>query len=118
MQISFRHVGKTPQPFELSKGDITLQGTLRHKDVDLVEMQARLHGKVAVECDLCAEQYDIMVDEDIGLLLHDGIYRGSDQGLDVVEMDGLIDMDTLLYSETELIRSDYHRCDACADETL
>jgi hypothetical protein len=118
MLIPFRHVGKTPHSFELSKDDVTLKGTLRHKEGDLVQMQARLQGKVSVECDICAKQYDIMVDDDIDLLLYDGIYHGSEYGLDVVEMDGQIDMDELLHSETELIRSDYHRCDACTDETL
>lgn len=118
MEIPFRHVGKTPQPFELKQGSVTLKGTLWHKEGDLFQMQATLQGKVTVTCDICAEQYDIMVDDDIELLLHDGIYHGSEEALDVVEMDERIDMDGLLHSETELIRSDYHRCDACTDGTL
>lgn len=118
MNIPFRHVRKSPQPFELSSERVTISGTLWHKEATLFQMRASLRGKVTVECDICAEQYDIMLDDDIELLLSDGIFSGTEHGLDVVEMDEHIDMDALLHSEVELIRSDYHRCEKCTENDL
>ncbi len=118
MYIPFRHVGKTPQPFELAREDITLKGTLAHKEGALFQMKALLEGRLSVACDICAEQFDIMLDDKIDLLLFDGIYSGSDNGLDIVEMDDKIDMDELLHSEIELIKSDYHRCEQCRENNL
>jgi len=113
MNIPFRHLGKIPQPFEISKDDIHLSGTLLRKEGDLFLMQAHMNGKLSVFCDICAEQFDIMLDDEINLLLSDGIYRGSVSELDVVEMNGSVDMDELLHSEIGLVKSDYHRCELC-----
>lgn len=95
-----------------------LKGTLSHKEGALFQMKAVMEGRLSVTCDICAEQFDIMLDDKIDLLLFDGIYRGSDNGLDIVEMDDKIDMDELLHSEIELMRSDYHRCEQCKEKNL
>jgi len=118
MKIPFRHIGKIPQPFDLGVEGVSLKGTLWHKEGELFQMQADLQGKVTVQCDICAEQYDIMLDDDIELLLSDGIYSGMEQELDIVEMAEHVDMDELLHSEVELIKSDYHKCNACLDDGL
>lgn len=81
-------------------------------------MQAHLDGKLTVSCDICAEQFDIMLNDEIKLLLSNGIYRGSVNELDVVEMDGSVDMDELLHSEIGLIKSDYHRCELCKKQNF
>jgi hypothetical protein len=54
-----------------------------------------------------------MLHDKVQMLLSDGIYNGSDETYDVIEMNGMIDMGEVLHSEIELIRSDYHTCESC-----
>lgn len=100
----------------MTSGGVTLKGTLVFKERDLVLMKAHLGGTLTLSCDVCAEDFDTMLDDELELLLSDGVYQGSTDNLDVVEMDGSIDMDELLHSEIELIRSDYHSCEACKNK--
>ena len=113
MNIPFRRIRMSPQEFEVAQENVTLKGTLVFKRRDLVFMQAQLQGKVSVPCDICAEQFDIMLDDKVELLLSDGIYNGSDEQFDVIEMENTINTDALLHSEIELIQSDYHSCENC-----
>ncbi|MEA3374055.1 MAG: hypothetical protein U9Q62_10270 [Campylobacterota bacterium] len=116
MNIPFRRIGSTPQEFEVTQEDALLKGTLVFKKRNLIFMQAHLQGKVSVPCDICAEQFDIMLDDEVELLLSDGIYNGSDEQFDIIEMDNGIDTDALLHAEIELIRSDYHSCENCKNQ--
>lgn len=116
MNIPFRRIGSTPQEFEVTNGAATLKGTLVFKQRNLVLMNAHLEGKVSVPCDICAEQFDIMLDDEVDLLLSDGIYNGSDETFDVIEMNDNIELDALLHSEIELVRNDYHSCENCIDK--
>ena len=114
MNIPFRRITQTPQEFEASSEGVTLKGTLALKRHDLVLMKAHLSGSLRLPCDICAEPFDTVLDEELELLLSDGVFEGSDGDYDVVEMEGsVIDTDELLHSEIELIRSDYHSCDNC-----
>lgn len=113
MNIPFRRITTTPQEFELDSEGVTLKGTLTLKSRDLVLMKAHLSGKLQLPCDICAEHFDTVLDEEVAILLSDGVFEGSDDDYDVVEMQGSIDLDELLHSEIELIRSDYHSCDNC-----
>ncbi len=117
MNIPFRRIRMTPQEFEVTQENVTFKGTLVFKRRDLVFMQAQLQGKVSVPCDICAEQFDIMLDDEVELLLSDGIYNGSDEQFDVIEMNDIIDIDELLSAEIELIRSDYHSCGNCKNQS-
>jgi len=68
-----------------------------------------------LNCDICAEEFKLTVDEDIEFFISDGLYEddGSIE-LDVVEsFDANADIDELLHSEIELIKNDYHSCDNC-----
>jgi len=122
MNIPFRRVTSTPQEFETTAEGVTLKGTLKLKSRDLVLMQAHLSGNLNLPCDICAEQFDTALDEEIELLVSDGVFEGSNDEYDVVEMqEGTIDIDQLLLSEIELVRSDYHTCPSCSaldDEAL
>ncbi len=91
-----------------------MSGTLVQGAKGLVKLHARLEGAISLPCDLCAENFDTMLNEELTVLLHDGIFQGTDDEYDVVEFfDGLIDIDSFLTSELELIRSDYHTCQRC-----
>ena len=113
MKIPFRRISQTPQAFEAESDAIALKGTLSLRQRDMVLLDGELIGKISVPCDVCAEQFDIMLHDNVQLLLSDGVYTGSDEAFDVIEMDDVIDLDELLHSEIELIRSDYHTCSQC-----
>lgn len=110
-----RKVTKTPLDFEVKSDEITFKGYLEYHEGKLILLKAKLEGSLEKPCDICAEEFRLEVDEDIEFFISDGLYE--DDGsleLDVVEsFDGNADIDELLTSEIELIKSDYHSCDSC-----
>jgi len=121
MKVMLRKVTKTPLDFEVKSGEMTFKGYLEYDGGKLILLHANLNGSLEKSCDVCANDFKLEVDEDIEFFISDGLYK--DDGtieLDVVEsFNGFVDIDELLNSEIELIRSDYHSCGYCKDiETL
>jgi len=117
MNIPFHRIGKLVRDFEVESDNVSMKGTLELIRRDSVLMNARLNGNLELPCDVCAESFDIMLDEDVRLLLYNGIYNGSDDELDIIEIeDSMINMDELLNSEIELIKSGYHSCESCKNK--
>ncbi len=110
-----RKVTKTPLDFELSLEQMTFKGYLQYYEGKLILLHAKLKGSLSKPCDICAEEFDLDIDEEIEFFISDGLYKDDNTiELDVVEsFDGNADIDELLRSEIELIKSDYHRCDNC-----
>jgi len=115
VKVVLRRVTKTPLDFEVKSNEITFKGYLEYYKSKLILLKAKLNGFVAKDCDTCAEEFKLPVDEEIEFLISDGIYEDEDGiGLDVVEsFDGSVDIEELLHSEIELIKSDYHSCANC-----
>ena len=113
MNIPFRRITKTPTAFEVNAEGVTLKGEITFTERNLALLDAVLSGEIILTCDICAEDFATMLNEKIELLISDGIYKGFDERLDVVEVDQTIDFDALLESEIELIRNDYHSCESC-----
>ena len=81
----------------------------------LILLKGNLVGLLEKPCDICAEEFRLPVNEKVEFFISDGIYE-DDGGvdLDVVEsLDGVADVEELLNSEIELIKSDYHSCEIC-----
>ena len=78
-------------------------------------LKGNLNGSLKKSCDICAEEFELLLDEDVEFYISDGVYEDVDNiELDVVEsLDGNADMEELLNSEVELIKSDYHSCESC-----
>jgi hypothetical protein len=115
MKYTLRKVTSTPIDFELNSNEITFKGYLEYHSGKLILLRADLKGSLLKSCDLCAEEFNLLVDENIEFFISDGIYESDDNiELDVVEsFDGTVDMEELLHSELELIKSDYHACENC-----
>ncbi len=115
MKITLRKVGKTPLDFDVKSDEITFKGYLQYHSGKLILLHADLSGSVKTECNRCGEEFDLSVDEKVEFFISDGIYEGNDNiELDIVEsFDSLADLDELLISEIELIKSDYHCCTNC-----
>jgi len=115
MKITLRKIGKTPLDFEVKSDEITFKGYLEYHYGKLILLKASLNGSVGTQCDICGSEFKLPVDENVEFFISDGIYDGDDNNdLDVVEsFDSTVDLDELLVSEVELIKSDYHSCQAC-----
>ena len=115
MKITLRKIGKTPLDFEIKSDKITFKGYLQYHAGKLILLKANLEGIVTRQCDLCAKDVELSVNEDIEFFISDGLYEDEDNtNIDVVEsFDSQIDLDELLNSEIELIKSDYYSCEEC-----
>ncbi len=115
MKVTLRKVTKTPLDFEVKSNEITFKGYLEYHGGKLILLKATLTGLLEITCDSCAEEFKMPVDEEVEFFISDGIYEDENSvELDVVEsFDGIADIDGLLNSEIELIKSDYHSCDEC-----
>lgn len=116
MKIPFRKIGNVAQDFEILKEATAFKGTLKHYQRGLIMLKGHINGTLSLPCDLCAENFDTILDEELEFLLSDGIFNGHDEDYDVVEsLTGMIDINEILSSELESIRSDYHCCPECQD---
>jgi len=115
LKVILRKVTKTPLDFEVKSNEITFKGYLQYHSGKLILLHADLKGMLETECSKCGEEFKLSVDEEIEFFISDGIYEDdSSIELDVVEsFDSLADLDELLLSEVELIKSDYHSCKNC-----
>ena len=115
MKVVLRRVTKTPLDFIVKSNEITFKGYLEYHSGKLILLKANLNGLVEKSCDICAEEFKLSVDEEVEFFISDGIYEDSNEmELDVVEsLDGVADIEEILNSEVELIKSDYHSCDEC-----
>ncbi len=115
MKVVLRRVTKMPLDFEVKSNEITFKGYLEYHKGKLILLKAKLYGYIQKDCDICAEEFKMPLDEDIELFISDGIFEDEDNvSLDVVEsFDGEVEIEELLHSEIELIKSDYHSCDKC-----
>ena len=115
MKITLRKVTKTPLDFEVKSNEITFKGYLEYHAGKLILLKADLSGMLVKDCDTCAEEFKMPVDEEVKFFISDGVYEDDNNiELDVVEsFNGIADIDEILNSEIELIKSDYHSCENC-----
>ncbi|HEY9202943.1 MAG TPA: hypothetical protein VIM82_01310 [Sulfurimonas sp.] len=115
MKILLRKVSNTPLDFEVESDKITFKGYLQYDADKLILLKAKLSGQIDLNCDICANEFMFDVDEELEFFISDGIYEKHDELLlDVVEsFDSAVDIEELLSSEIELIKSDYHSCESC-----
>ena len=115
MKVLLRKVTKTPLDFNIISNEITFKGYLQYHSGKLILLKADLNGLMDTECNSCGEEFKLSLDEKIEFFISDGLYKDeSNIDIDVVEsFNSSADLDELLNSEIELIKSDYHYCDNC-----
>jgi len=115
--ISFHKVHKDPIENSIEKDNIKFDFSLKKNNYQMVELKGQLLGNLAHYCDWCGRGVTILVDDEINLLLNDGIYSGNEESYDIIEIENSkIDIDSILDSEINLIKSDYHLCDECKNK--
>lgn len=117
MKIVFKKVPTSGVDFETSFEKIKFYGILEKKSKNLVQCSGKLEGTLACQCDRCGEDLSLHVDEKVKLFASDGLYDSGEELLEVMEFfDETIDLDTILRSEVETLKSDYHYCSTCSDD--
>jgi len=115
MKVFLRKITKTPLDFSIKSNQITFKGYLEYHNAKLILLSADLQGSMDTDCYLCGDEFTLKVDEKVRFFISDGIYKdnGSEE-FDVIEsFDSSVDVEEILSSEIELIKSDYHRCKKC-----
>jgi uncharacterized metal-binding protein YceD (DUF177 family) len=116
MKIVFKKVPITGVDFKTSFEDIKFYGILEKKSRNLVQCSGKLEGTLSCHCARCGDEMSLHVDEKINLLVSDGLYESGEELVEVMEFfDETVDLDTILQSEVETLKSDYHYCATCSD---
>ena len=116
MKIEFRKIPLQETEFEISSNSVKFLGTFSKISSKLAKINSNLSGNYDVDCCKCGITFDVPVDSDIEFLLSDGIYssESNDEELVIIEVeDHFLDINEVLHSELESLRSEYHVCDNC-----
>ncbi|MCK9454666.1 MAG: hypothetical protein WCY51_08895 [Sulfurimonas sp.] len=115
MKVVLRKVSSTPLEFEVTSNEMTFKGYLQYDTDKLILLKAELSGEIDVNCDICADEFKLDIDEELEFFISDGLYEKHEETLlDVVEsLNSTVDLNEILRSEIELIKSDYHNCKNC-----
>jgi uncharacterized metal-binding protein YceD (DUF177 family) len=122
MKIPFTKVSKDAKyPLEFKNGNDQILSNFKFKPKtggNLVHCELKFKGQLDTHCSICGKNIISNIDEKIELLINNGIFNGFDEEFDVYEMlNGNIDLDEILISEIELIKSDYYKCNDCNNLT-
>ena len=114
MKINFRKITRTPLDFNIKSNEITFKGYLQYHTNKLILLHAELKGSIDTQCSQCGEDIKLPVDDIVEFFVSDGLYRDDEIEIDIIEsFDSTVNLDELLHSEVELIKSDYHSCKNC-----
>ena len=115
MKIRFDKLTTTPVNFESSINGVKFSGSIKKTTLNLSKCSGRLIGELEHICDSCGTDIVLSLDEELNLILSDGIYKDSDNELsNTIEFfGGIIDTDEILIGELEAFKSDYFYCDKC-----
>lgn len=116
MKIVFKKIPSTGMDFETSLENIKFYGKLQKKSKNLVQCDGKLEGTFICQCARCGDEMSLHVNEDLNLFANDGLYESSEELVEVIEFfEETVDLDTILLSEVETLKSDYNYCSTCKD---
>ena len=114
MKIEFRKAPQTTKELEFIHNSVKIEGTFCKISQSLVKVDAVLLGNTDIDCCRCGITEIIEVNEELHLLLSDGVYNKDESEYLVIEVENnLIDFDEIIESELNSIKSDYHICKDC-----
>lgn len=117
MKIEFKKVPNDTKELKTEFNSVKIEGTFCKISSSLVKIEARIFGKTQMDCSRCALVETVDFDEELKLLLSDGIFKGEEDDFLVVEIENsLIDFDEIIQSEINSIKSDYYLCKNCLQD--
>ena len=114
MKIEFRKAPQVSKELSFDYNSVKIEGTFCKISQSLVKIDALLKGSTDIDCSRCGITEIIEVDEELHLLISDGVYKNDESERLVIEVeDNLIDFDEIVESELNSIKSEYHMCKEC-----
>lgn len=114
MKIEFKKVPNTTKELVCTYNSVKIEGTFCKISHSLVKIEAKLTGKTEIDCCRCGITEMIDVDEELNILLSDGVFKGNEGEEIVIEIENsTIDFDEIIESELNSIKSEYHICEEC-----
>jgi len=115
VKIEFKKVSREIKKLKVEFNSVKIEGIFYKIALSLVKIEAKLSGNIEVDCSRCAQTETLTLDEELKLLLSDGIFKGEEEEeFLVIEVENsLIDFDEIIQSELNSIKSDYHLCKKC-----
>ena len=114
MKIEFRKVPQTTKELVVDYNSVKIEGTFCRISSSLVKIEANLIGNIEIDCSRCGALDTLVVNEELKLLLSDGVFKGDEDEFLVIEIENsLIDFDEIIQSEVNSIKSDYLLCKDC-----
>ncbi|OCL88056.1 hypothetical protein [Arcobacter porcinus] len=117
MKIEFKKVPQDKKELNTSFDSVKIEGTFCRISSTLVKIEAKLKGEITVDCSRCPNELKINLNEDLNLLISNGIFKGIEDDFLVIEVDEIIDFDSIIESEINSIKSDYYLCNSCENST-
>ncbi|HHO42596.1 MAG TPA: hypothetical protein ENN12_04480 [Epsilonproteobacteria bacterium] len=113
MQIGFDKIGSTPKQVTLEIETVVLEASLVQKTREIVTLDGKIHGNLPIVCDRCGANFDLEVEQKLDLNLTNKVSQNKDD-LDIIEfLDGVIDIEYIIQSEINSLKSAYHYCKEC-----
>ncbi len=115
MKILFDKISSNAKAFEYPKDDTILIGSLSKKSHHEVHLEADLSGTIVLDCVRCGTSYLHSLDNHLDLILSDKVVE-TQESLDIIEfLDGVINIEDIVDSEINSIKSEYNYCTKCAN---
>lgn len=113
MKVAFSKITSQSKHFTLKKDSLVLECDISRKSHNIAFLSGVIRGEIALRCDLSGEEFNKHIDQELVLYISNGMWDTQSQSelmsFDVIEFfDGFIDIEYLLNSEIESIKSDYH----------
>lgn len=117
MKIEFKKVPQDKKELNVSFNSVNIEGTFCRISPTLVKIEAKLKGEITVDCSRCPNELTLELNEDLNLIISNGIFKGDEDDFLVIEVDETIDFDSIIDSEINSIKSDYYLCNICENST-
>lgn len=118
MKIDFKKIPQEKKEFNTYLNSVKIEGTFCRISSSLVKIEAKLMGNIEIDCSRCAALDTLSINEDLKLLLSDGVFKGNEDEFLVIEIENsLIDFDEIIQSEVNSIKSDYLLCKVCDENS-
>ena len=120
MKIEFKKIPQEKKEFNTSLDSVKIEGTFCRISSSLVKIEASLIGNIEIDCSRCGALDTLVVNEELKLLLSDGVFKGDEGDFLAIEIENsLIDFDEIIQSEVNSVKSDYILCTNCKkDDSL
>ncbi|SHO81555.1 hypothetical protein MNB_SV-15-1134 [hydrothermal vent metagenome] len=117
MKMPFDKINNFGKEFEY-KSDlmpISLNGKVTKIGYHRVSIEGNLKGSLEVDCARCGVEINRDIDENLKFTISDQFIETTDD-LDIIEfIDGIIDIEYIVNSEINSLKSSYNYCPKCED---